>query len=375
MQTASNGLTEDAHSLSQSAVGKVTSLFKSGKRRRAGDVDGAAEGGNGAGATYTTESPFSEAQTDWLADVVGESIQHSISEFGMKFASKIEQRFIEAERRIDALEQAADTSAQKINDLEAMVQQLLEKVNVMEAKGADAVLNDRVAEMAVTLQAQRTDLESVKASQTTNIHGGAQAGDSRRHSIAASSSETPYEARTTAVLMNLLPPAKHNDLTSEDDKRARQQQCYEAGKALLLELQIVPETFSELVGMRSGKGCNLTFTTHGALQMARSKVMNANKSYGMLDGKAIKVFLDCAKTRNEMRPALLTHRAFDVVVDIEKEQSNPQQVTKDMRGKTVKVGNNRAGYSLHGSWYFTALAHNRYSESDIQMALAYSNMY
>lgn len=97
------------------------------------------------------------------------------------------------------------------------------------------------------------------------------------------------------MLMNLLPPARHNDLITEEEKRQRQQQCYEAGKALLLELQVVPETYSEFTGMRSGKGCNLTFTTHGALQMARAKVMNSNTSYGMVDSKPVKVFLDCAK--------------------------------------------------------------------------------
>lgn len=318
---------------------------------------------------YTAESPFSEPQTDWLADVVGESIQHSLSEFGFKFGSKIEQRFIEAEKRINALEDAADTSAQRIVDLEAMVKQLLDKVGVLETKGTDAGLTDRVVEMASTLQAQRTDLENVKASQSA----AASSGDSRRHSVA--NNEPAYENRTAAVLMNLLPPQRHNELATEEDKRLRQQACYEAGKALLLELNVVPESYSELMGMRSGKGCNLNFTSHGALQMARSKVMNGNKSYGLLDGKAIKVFLDCAKTRNEMRPALLTHRAYDVIADIEKLQAHPLIVTKDLRGKTIKVGANRVGYSLHGSFYFTHFAQQRYSESDIQMALAYSNMY
>ena len=103
MQTATHGLSDDAHSLSQSAVGKVSGLFKSGKRRRAGE---AAEGGAEASTVYAgaTESLFNGEQTDWLADVVGESISHSLSEFGKCFGQRIEQRFIAAEKRIEALE-------------------------------------------------------------------------------------------------------------------------------------------------------------------------------------------------------------------------------------------------------------------------------
>lgn len=154
IQTASNGLSEDAHTLSQSAIGGVTSLFKSGKRRRAGIIADGARGGidNTAGA-YTT--PFSEEQTDWLAEVVGDSISHSLIEFGKNFAHKVEQRFIEAEKRIAALERCSDTSVSKIQDLEAVVKQLLDKVNTLQAQGTDAALKDRVAEMATALQAQR----------------------------------------------------------------------------------------------------------------------------------------------------------------------------------------------------------------------------
>lgn len=80
---------DDAHSLFQSAVNKMSGLFKSGKRRRAGDV---AEGAEAAAAyTGTIDSPFTGEQTDWLADVVGESMSHSLAEFGACFGKRIEQ--------------------------------------------------------------------------------------------------------------------------------------------------------------------------------------------------------------------------------------------------------------------------------------------
>ena len=111
MQETHNALSENAQALSQSAVGSVSRFFKSGKRRREGNVSGGGGGEDAGVQHYAAESPFTEPQTDWLADVVGESIQHSLTEFGFKFGSKIEQRFIEAEKRINALEDAADTSA------------------------------------------------------------------------------------------------------------------------------------------------------------------------------------------------------------------------------------------------------------------------
>ena len=86
------------------------------------------------------------------------------------------------------------------------------------------------------------------------------------------------------------------------------------------------------------------------------------------------VWLDAAKTREELRPSLLTHRCADVMTDVEAEKgADAKTVTKCLRGKSVKVGEPgaRIGYSLQGKWRWTAFAANRYSEEDLNMATAY----
>ena len=119
----------------------------------------------------------------------------------------------------------------------------------------------------------------------------------------------------------------------------------------------------------------MDFQSHAALQLARSRVSAKNLHFGSQNGKPLTVFLDAGKTRSELRPALITHRAAEVIVDLEKAQATPLEVVKDMRGKTVKCGGNRCGYSLQGTWQFTPWARSRYSADELDMASAFANMY
>ena len=74
--------------MSSQAVGRVAGFFTQRKTRRRLDGE-ASEKQN-----YTSDDaePFTEGQSEWLADVVGESIQSSLSQFGMTFGKKIEAR-------------------------------------------------------------------------------------------------------------------------------------------------------------------------------------------------------------------------------------------------------------------------------------------
>lgn len=129
--------------------------------------------------------------------------------------------------------------------------------------------------------------------------------------------------------------------------------------------------------MHNGKGATLTFDTHGHLMSARAKVITANKHIGKTQaGQHVTMFLDCAKTKSELRPAMLTHRACDILSDLEKEKVDAALVlSKDMRGKSVKLGQERCGYSLNGIWQWTQVAVRRHSVDELQMASAYVNGY
>ena len=132
---------------------------------------------------------------------------------------------------------------------------------------------------------------------------------------------------------------------------------------------------NSLAAMHNGKGATLSFDTHGHLQAARSKINTANKVIATLpSGHEVKMFLDAAKTRSELRPALLCHRASDILCDLEKERGAAGlQVFKDMRGKSLKIGSERVGYSLNGVWQWTTAASRRYTLDELHMAGAYIN--
>lgn len=89
--------------------------------------------------------------------------------------------------------------------VEAMVKELHDELKVSKAKaGESGQLKERVAEMAVALQAQKTDLGAVISSQANFGQSSISGGDNRRVSV-ATPGEPAYESRTGAVLMDLFP--------------------------------------------------------------------------------------------------------------------------------------------------------------------------
>ena len=116
--------------------------------------------------------------------------------------------------------------------------------------------------------------------------------------------------------------------------------------------------------------------SHGHLQIIRSKISTANLSYGAEPGgKKFIVFFDACNTKNELRPGLLTHKAFDIITDLEKGQQPPGKITKGLRGKCVKVNDTRVGYSLQGTWNWSPFATSRYQAAELDMASAFVNGY
>ena len=125
--------------------------------------------------------------------------------------------------------------------------------------------------------------------------------------------------------MHLLPPVAHGEVTTDDERKARMEDCFKKGKAMLQQCGIVEQTFSNIASMPNAKGCTLDFVSHAALQLARSKVAQTNLSFGTeAGGRKLKVWLDAGNTRDELRPALLTNRAYDILDDLEKEKRESQ---------------------------------------------------
>lgn len=377
----------DLSALSQGAISGVRSIFgknSASKRARtagkgAGSENEAEQNGLGRSSTYAgmmdgmldDAPPFSEGQTDWLSDVVGESIQSSLSEFAMSFGRRMLDRLIKVETRVDKLETDQDVTIKKVNDLEGLVASLHAEIKKMKedssssnSASSNQALNQRVEQMAEQLNTQKTKIEENERSLATSSSAA------RR----VSAGEPPYETRTDAVLMNVLPMP--TGIMNDDERRLRKEEVFKAAKEELMRLDVLQEWYGgSLAAMHNGKGATLSFDSHGHLQAARAKVNAANKVIATLpNGHEVKMFLDAAKTRSELRPALLCHRAADILHDLEKEKGQSALIIfKDMKGKTVKVGTERFGYSLNGVWQWTAAAGRRYSADELYMAQAYIN--
>ena len=149
--------------------------------------------------------------------------------------------------------------------------------------------------------------------------------------------------------------------------------CFEKAKEILVQCAVDPESYTHLAAMHKGGGCTLTFNSHGHLQIARQKLITAALSFAVdpRDNRKIMVFLDAAKTKEELRPALYTHRAFDILTEFEQSMPDEKVIIKDMRGKCVKIAATRIGFSLYGEWRWTPMAVSRYDESQLDAATAY----
>ena len=285
------------------------------------------------------------------------------------------------ERRVEQVTEDGIATAQKVDSLEVLVHQLGQEVDrlradrasmdadlatIRAAAASSAALEQRVEVMSTQINETRTRLDAAPT-----VHEAS----SSRSSIASTASASPaLETRTSAILMNLLEPFVHGTPLTDEERKARMERCFTKGKEVLLQCGVVESTYSQLASMPNGKGCNLEFTSHAALQHARSQVLATSLSFGMSGTRRIMVWLDVGETRDELRPPRMTHRCHEVMTDVEAEKGeDARAVIKCLRGKFVSIGipSKRIGYSLSGTWRWTAFAMGRYAEEDLNMASAF----
>eukprot|EP00973_Karenia_brevis_P005532 753406-Karenia_brevis.AAC.1 len=84
------------------------------------------------------------------------------------------------------------------------------------------------------------------------------------------------------------------------------------------------------------------------------------------------VWLDRAKTRQELRPARLIHRMGDYLADVEREKNSSLHVEKIVNRKYIKVGGQKMCYSLRGAINWTSHAKTRYSDEEREIGAAYA---
>lgn len=125
---------------------------------------------------------------------------------------------------------------------------------------------------------------------------------------------------------------------------------------------------SPLVG-RGGRGsaCQVQFRSPGALQLAKAKIRELKNSYE--EGR--NVWLDIQKSRDQLRPSRMTHRACEVIEDFERARPDAMTVEKLLASKTIKVGGNRVAFVLDNTIRFTVWAMARYSHEQLDIVKGY----
>ena len=179
-------------------------------------------------------------------------------------------------------------------------------------------------------------------------------------SWASTQGEIPYEQRTEAYMGNL-----------GWDLSVKELEDY--GRAALHEAGVDGGSWSKLrakVGRNQlGSGVVLTFQVAQKLFAARDQ-LRALKKQGTT-GRVI--YLDAAKTRRELRPSRLTHRAHDFLQRIENEKTGPKEtVVKHLDGKYLTISDANIGYSDHGCWKWTSKAADYYSSDQLDICKTFA---
>ena len=167
--------------------------------------------------------------------------------------------------------------------------------------------------------------------------------------------DIPYELRTIAKIGGFVfdtPAAEMCDFA----------------KAKLTEAGVSPESYSNLHSPhQKGSWLLLTFSTPKALQDARMALQAR-----AFECKGRKIWLDAAKTKAELLPARLIHRAFTAISEQETGKDDAKGVEKNLKGKQVKVGNEIAAYTLNSQLKWTTFARQRYGEETCDVLRAWA---
>ena len=157
------------------------------------------------------------------------------------------------------------------------MRKLHDEVKNLKEEAAKSKFEERIEGMATQLNRHATDLKDF-ADASTRAPSSSGSSSSRY----TGANDPAYGARTAAVLMHMLPPIPHGTVQSEAERAAKQAECLQRGKDVLLQCNVVQDSYTDLLALRNGKGCTLNFGSHAALQVARSRVGLAGLTFGNL---------------------------------------------------------------------------------------------
>ena len=318
-----------------------------------------AKGEKGGVIDLAESSGLSSEASAWVAKTVKKSIAASQT----SFANDVHERFISVEQSVGRtdIEVAqhrveVDDLKIKMNEVATQVEKLVEEnarlsIAASQASTICADLSQRMPE-SVDTQLLEDGLRQMEEKINKKI--------AEQTTASSSTPSVPYEARTSVRIGSL------GWDTPKDELEAR-------AKQLLAQLQIVVGTdISEPVApSRGGSHCDAVFTDARKVQVAKLACQSKAISFHKNGEKTIFAWIDAKKTREELRPARLTHRALEWCVAAINGRENPPVLAKDLIGKRVTADGKVICFSLHGSLNCTPLAATLFP-GDVDQLIGYA---
>lgn len=277
-----------------------------------------------------TRNPFAPEQCEWLQG----ALKHSLASFGAAVAEemhKVRNIAEETKSTVDKVEtKVGELKAQNdrdIGDLRSDIAELKRRMELGEAASARGGGPEAIAQPG-TPQQPRAHVQQ------------------------------PTQDLSFGRLGNLGWDTEGNELARRTSK--------------ILQAANIPADnilwTSPLVGRGSrGSASQVQFRSPGALQLAKAKIRELKKSYE--EGR--NVWLDIQKSRDQLRPSRMTHRACEVFEDFERSRPDAMTVEKLLASKTTKVGGNRVAFVLDNTIRFTIWAMTRYSNEQLDIVRGY----
>lgn len=116
-----------------------------------------------------------------------------------------------------------------------------------------------------------------------------------------------------------------------------------------------------------GSSVEILFDSPSSLQAAKFKLKTK-----VTQVEERRVWLDIKKSRSELRPARLIHRAAELLQQFEAERVDAKPIDKNAGAKHIDIGGNRAFFSLRSELKATAWAQQRYAEAQLTALREYA---
>ena len=267
------------------------------------------------------------------------------------------------ETRISSVENSVVDLSGKNVELEDRVRKI-EEFAARQARDLDSLrksLTDHeksCAERLTLLEKRQNEQAAILDKIVVPDEGPVGASSSKRQAAppANANPDVPYEQRTVAKIGNFVYDTPGNEMTS-----------FAASK--LAEIGFTADHYKHLHSPHEkGSWLLLTFASPKLLQDARMAFQA--RSFTHNDRK---IWLDAAKTRAELKPARIIHRAFTALSEEEKELDEPKELEKNLRGKQIKLkgGNTVLAYTLNSELKWTNAAKQRYGDEQCDVLQAW----